>query len=50
MQEVKFLCERQEILKGMIKDKIRLRSRATMKELEKKKSKEALLLVQKKEK
>ena len=58
MQEVKLLSERQEILKGMVEDKLRLQSRATekyyeqifeeMKELEEKKSKEALLLVQKK--
>ena len=58
MQEVKMLSERQEDLKGMVEDKIRLQSRATakcyeqifeeMKELEEKKSKEALLLVQKK--
>ena len=58
MQEVKLLSERQEALKGMVEDKIRLQSRATekyceqmfeeMKELEDKKSKEALLLVQKK--
>ena len=57
MQDVKLLGDRQEILKGMIEDKIRLQSRATenttirffeeMKELEEKKSKEALLLVQK---
>ena len=58
MHEVKSLSERQEILKGMVEDKIRLKSRATekycdqileeMKELEEKKSEEALLLVQKK--
>ena len=55
MQEVKLLSERQEVLKGLVEDKIRLQSRATeksifeeMKELEEKKSKEALLLVQKK--
>ena len=58
MQEVKLLCDIQEILKGMIEDKTGLRSRATdnitnrffeeMKELEEKKSEEALLLVQKK--
>ena len=58
MREVKFSSERQEVLKGMVEDKIRLQSRATekyyeqifeeMKELEEKKSKEALLLVQKK--
>ena len=54
-QEVKILSERQEVLKGMVEDKIRLQSRANekycerileeMKELEEKKSKEALLLV-----
>ena len=43
MQEVKLLTERQEVLKGMVEDKIRLQSRAT--EVEEKKSKEALLLV-----
>ena len=58
MHDVKLLSERQEVLKGMVEDKIRLQSRATekyyeqifeeMKELEEKKSKEALLLVQKK--
>ena len=58
MQEVKFSSERQEILKGMVEDKIRLQRRATekyyeqifeeMKELEEKKSIEVLLLVQKK--
>ena len=57
-QEVKLLSERQEVLKGMVEDKIRLQSRATekyfeqifeeMKELEEKKSTEALFLVQKK--
>ena len=31
MQEVKLLSERQEILKGMVEDKIRLQSRATEK-------------------
>ena len=46
-----------KLLKGMVEDKVRLQSRATenyyeqifeeMKELEEKKSKEALLLVQK---
>ena len=56
MQEVKLLSERQEVLKGMVEDKIRLQSRATekyneqifeeMKELEEKKSNDALLLVQ----
>ena len=43
------LSEIQEVLKGMVEDKIRLQSRATekyWKELEGKKSKEALLLVQ----
>ena len=55
MQEVKSSSERQEVLKGMVEDTIRLQSRATekyyehifveMKELEEKKSKEALLLV-----
>ena len=58
MQEVKLLSERQEILKGMVEDKIRLQSRAMvknyeqifeeMKELEEKKSKAALLHLQKK--
>ena len=58
MQEVKLLSERQEVLKGMVEDKIRLQSKATekhyetifeeLRELEEKKSKEALLLVQKK--
>ena len=58
MQEVKLLSERQDFPKGMIKDKRRLQSRANekyheqifeeMKELEEKKSKEALLLKQKK--
>ena len=58
MQEVKSSSERQEVLKGMVVDKIRLQSRATekyyehifveMKELEEKKSMEALLLVRKK--
>ena len=55
MQEVKSLSERQEILKGMVEDKIRLLSRATeqyheqiFEEMKEKKSKEALLLVQKK--
>ena len=51
------MSERQEVLKGMVEDKIRLQSEATekyyekifeeMRELEGKKSKEALLLVQK---
>ena len=58
MQEVNVLNERQEILKNTVGDKIRLQSRATekyydqmfdeIKELEEKKSQEALLLVQKK--
>ena len=58
MQEVFFFCGRQEVLKGMVEDKIGLQSRETekyyeqifeeMKELAEKKSKEALLLVQKK--
>ena len=57
MQEVKLLSEREEVLKGMVEEKIRLQSRATekyseqifeeMKELEEKKSKEALFFVQK---
>ena len=57
MQEVKLLSDRQELLKGMVQDKIRLQSRATeksydqileeMKKLEEKKSEEALLLLQK---
>ena len=57
-EEVKLLSEGQDVLMGMVEDKIRLQSRATestlnrsseeMKELEEKKSKEALLLVQKK--
>ena len=54
MQEVKFLGDRQEILNGMIEDKIRLQSRATerhhdqifeeIKELDEKKSEEAVLI------
>ena len=58
MQEVKLSSERQEVLKDMVEDKIRLQSGATkkyyeqifeeMKELEEKHSKEALPLVQKK--
>ena len=56
MQEVKLVSETQEVLKGMMEDKIRLQSNGRvlradfeeMKELEEKKSKEALLLVQKK--
>ena len=57
-QEVNLLSERQDIFRGMVEDKIRMQSRATekyceqifeeMKELEEKKSEEALLLVQKK--
>ena len=57
MQELKLLSERQEVLKGMVEDKIRLQSRAAekyceqiceeMKELEEKKPREALLPVQK---
>ena len=57
-QELKLLSERQEMLKGMVEDKMRLQSRATekcyehflveMKELEEEKSEEALVLVQKK--
>ena len=53
-----YLSERQEIFRGMVEDKIRMQSRPTgtyydqifekMKELEGKKSEEALLLVQKK--
>ena len=56
-QEVRVLSERQEILKITMEDKLELQSRATetyhdkifqeMKELEEKKSEEALLLVQK---
>ena len=58
MQEVKLLSKRQEVLNSLLEDKIRLQSRATekyceqnfeeMKELEEKRSKESLLLVQKK--
>ena len=57
-QEVNCLSERQEIFRGMVEDKIRMQGRATekyydqifeeMKELEDKKSEEALLFVQKK--
>ena len=57
-QEVNLLSERQELFRGMVEDKIMMQSRATeeyywqifeeMKELEDKKSEEALLLVQKK--
>ena len=56
IQEVELLSERQEVLKGMVEDKIRLQSKATekydettfeeLRELEVKKSKEALLFVQ----
>ena len=52
VQEVMLLSERQEVLKGMVEDNIRLQSRAAeryceqileeTKELEEKKSKEAL--------
>ena len=58
MQEVKRLCERQGVLTGLVEDKIRLQSKATekyyetifeeLRELKEKKSKEALVLVQKK--
>ena len=58
MQEVKLLSVRREKLKGMIEDRIRLQNRATekyyehifeeMKEMEEKKSVEALPFVQKK--
>ena len=58
MQEVELLIERQEVLAGLVEDKSRLQSKATekcyetifeeMMELEEKKSKEALVLVQKK--
>ena len=54
MQEVKLLSERQEVLAGHVEDKSRLQSKATekyyetifeeMRELEEKKSKEALVL------
>ena len=57
MQEVKLLSERQEVLKSTVEDVNRLQSKATekyyetifaeLRELEVKKSKEALLLVQK---
>ena len=57
VQKVKLLSERKEVLKSMVEDKIWLQRRATakyyeqifeeMKELEEKKSKDALLLVQK---
>ena len=51
MWKVKSSSERQEVLKGMVEDKIRLQSRATEKyyeHMEEKKSNEALLLLQKK--
>ena len=58
MQEGKLSSERQQVLKGMVEDKIRLKSKATEKycekifedtrELEEKESKETLLLFQKK--
>ena len=58
IQEVKLLSERQEILNGMVEDKITLQNRATekyyeqifeeMKVLEKEKSKEAFVFVEKK--
>ena len=57
MQEVNLLSERQEVLAGFVEDKIRLQSKATekyietlfevLRVLEEKKSKEALVLVQK---
>ena len=58
MQEVELLSERQEVLAGLLEDMIRIQSKATekynetifeeLKVLEEKKSKEALVLVQKK--
>ena len=58
MQEVNLLSERQEVLVGLVVNKIRLQSKATEKynetifeeprELEERKSKEVLVLVQKK--
>ena len=58
MQEVTLLSERQEVQAGFVEDKIGIQSEATdkyyestfeeMRELEEKKSKEALVLVQKK--
>ena len=57
MQEGKLSSERQQVLKGIVEDKIRLQSKATEKyyekifetrALEEKKSKETLLLFQKK--
>ena len=57
MQELKRPSERQEVLAGLVEDKIRLQSQATekyyetifeeLRELEEKKSEDALLLVQK---
>ena len=57
-EDVNYLSERQEIFRGMVKDKIRMQCRATekcyeqifeeMKELEEKKTEETLLLVQRK--
>ena len=57
-QEIQVLTERQEIFKSTMEDKLKLQSRANeryhdqifeeIKELEQKKSEEALLLVQKK--
>ena len=57
MQGVKLQSERQEVLAGFVEDETRLQSKATeqcyetmfeeMRELEAKKSKEALVLVQK---
>ena len=57
MQEVELLSESQEVLAGFMEDKIRIHSKATekhcetifeeLKELEEKKPKEALVLVQK---
>ena len=55
-QEVKLSSERQEVLKGLLEDKIRIQSKATekyhetifeLKELEEKKSNHALVLVKK---
>ena len=58
MQEVKLSSERQEVLNGLVEDKIRLQSKATekyhetifeeLRKLEEKQSVEELLLVQKK--
>ena len=57
IQEVKLTSEKQEVLAGLVEDRIRLQSKATekyhetlfeeLRELEEKKSKEALVLVQK---